>query len=335
MARLIGRVPQESEPLKALWKFVMEELPDWIYAVFEPEFVLESGKSLECDAVLFVPHMGVFVLDVNHAMGIRREDGIWKYTYRNGMTREVALERRMMDQRFVVRQYLKEHFFVTPLVYELQCYPYFQVDEETLRQTMTFDPDHMIFGEDFRSDLDFLKKLYRGKTAEEMRHATRGMYDDLSDKTALWIFRNWFGRVEEPKRPENPPMIFLSYNQKNQMRAEEIKAEFEKRGIFTWRAPEDVSIGGDYFPEEMEAIRTCTAFVILISPSSQISPEVRKEFDAARKMGKYIIMVLVDACDLVEPYASYVSHSQYRIMTEANDPAILDEIAEKIRELNG
>ena len=28
-------------------------------------------------------------------------------------------------------------------------------DIGTLRQTMTFDPDHMIFGEDFRSDLDW------------------------------------------------------------------------------------------------------------------------------------------------------------------------------------
>ena len=62
MARLIGEKP--SSGVSALvYDFVMKKLPDYIYAVFEPVFELGDERK-SCDLILFIPHMGVFILDI-------------------------------------------------------------------------------------------------------------------------------------------------------------------------------------------------------------------------------------------------------------------------------
>ena len=122
----------------------------------------------------------------------------------------------------------------------------------------------------------------------------------------------------------------MSYNKNNAIAAAEIKEALEYRGIFVWRAPEDVSIGEYYLPEEMDAIEKCDAFLILLSSSSQISKEVRKEFDKAKELGKKILPVWVEKCEQEEYYKSALSKYQYRLMTKP-DSQIINEIVQAVK----
>ena len=68
MARLIGQRPDESDyALNLMHQFVMEQLPDYICAsFFLPLVSKNTNVKYECDMILFIPHMGVFILDISH-----------------------------------------------------------------------------------------------------------------------------------------------------------------------------------------------------------------------------------------------------------------------------
>ena len=67
MARLIGQRPDESDyALNLMHQFVMEQLPDYICAsFFLPLVSKNTNVKYECDMILFIPHMGVFILDIS------------------------------------------------------------------------------------------------------------------------------------------------------------------------------------------------------------------------------------------------------------------------------
>ena len=130
---------------------------------------------------------------------------------------------------------------------------------------------------------------------------------------------------------EKPPFLFLSYNQFNATVAQEIKEELEHRGIFVWRAPEDVSIGEHYLPEEMDAIEQCDAFMILLSSTSQVSKEVRIEFEKAVELNRKILPIWIEDCKQEEYYVKALAKYQYRLMTKP-DAAILNEITKVVKD---
>ena len=115
--------------------------------------------------------------------------------------------------------------------------------------------------------------------------------------------------------------------------AMEIKADLEQRGIFTWRAPEDVPLSKDYLTKEMKAIEDCDAFLLLLSSASQESlgnGGVRDEFEKAVENGKTIIPIKIEDFDVNEYYTKALSHIQYRVMTKL-DPEVMSEIEYQIR----
>ena len=334
MARLMGRMPS-TEGEQFVYDFAMKSLPDYIYVTFAAALDTPRGK-LECDALLLVPHLGVIAMEIRSGKMISRKDGRWQIHDRNGAVRAWNPKLNLERYHFAILSYLKEKFEVSPFVYDILALPY--CSEMNMHQYCSADdpcPDQFFFWEDFADGDRFLLKLHQScmrrkiLISEEARE--KYLLCDLTDIMAHNIFCFWETGMKMPERPTRPPFVFLSYNQNNSLVAKEIKEQLEKRGIFVWRAPEDVPLGKYYLPTEMSAIGQCDAFLILLSRPAQESDEVRKEFDKARELGKTILPIKVENCELTEYYQDALREYQYSLMVKP-DAALMEEIVRRVME---
>ncbi len=265
--------------------------------------------------MLIVPHMGVYIMVV--------KDDADKLS-----SQDYDLLNRYRD---AVRDHLREKFLVTPFVNVMVCMPtYRNSDFINSNHDPLINSDTIIFDDDIADSKVFMSKLLKGKNYSENKYARTMMLDDINDFMAHNISFYWDTGIKELERPERPPLVFLSYNRLNQTFAEEIKCELELRGIFVWRAPEDVPISTDYKKTETEAIINCDYFVIMISTSSQLSEEVKYEFDKALEVNKSILPVWVDDCETNEYYKAKLGQFTYRKMTKI-EPVIMDDIEQLIK----
>ena len=332
MARIIGERPKDMA-MMTVWNFIQRELPDYVYGVISPVFSNKNSET-ECDFALFIPHMGVFLLDVNNPSEIVYEEGQFFSVYGyNKRPFAAEMERkRMLDRRNRVRQYLHDNYHFDPLVFEMTGFPLSKISEEMKKEMgRVLDTNHVLFREDFENGSDFLVKIYR-KSLEVM-YGNREPFSEMMDEMAYLLFSRWGVGLPDPPRPDKPPMVFMSYNRNSQIRAWEIKYELEKRNLFVWRAPEDVAVSTDYKILETQAIKQCDAFLLLLTSKAMESDEVRYEFETAKHYGKTIIPIVIEDTEITDYYKKQLSHIQYRTMI-VNDANVFDEIEKLIKKKN-
>ena len=331
MAKLIGSVPEGlTVTEESVYRFLQEELPDYISIGFQMDF-----DGAVADVVLLDPHIGIFVLEVRSGTALSYQEGRYQITYPNGMTRPFE-PMRTRNLRYRVLAYMRKHFHISPLVYELNCFPMLDIPQE-IRSRMPELEAHFLFHEDFRNARAFLLKLFRFYTDASFLRGNGSredpvFFDDLDDETVSWITSSWGKELSLPERPERPPLVFLSYTSNNQAVAKQIQKELEKRDIFTWRFPMDIPIGEDYRLHETAAIEACDAFLILLSASSQTKDEVRYEFDTAMRLHKPVLPILLGEFDIDPYYQKALKRIEWRKITD-NDYSFILEIVEKVREL--
>lgn len=270
------------------------------------------GDEWICDCVLIIPHTGFFILDVQD------EENTPVELHRLGRYRRPVQER------------IKEKFLITPFVYEMLCLPS-KTRKDFINGDMSdgIDPDFIIFRDDLRNNSSLMLKLLAGKRNNESLYGIDSKTDDISDLMTHRMAFYWENGIAGTERPEKPPMVFLSYNTLNQSFAGEIKGDLENRGVFVWRAPEDVPISDYYKTVETEAIRKCNVFFILISTSSQKSEEVRYEFEKATEEKKPILPLWIDDCETNGYYEPLLN--QYRQMKKL-DFNTMSEIEQIVKE---
>ncbi len=78
-----------------------------------------------------------------------------------------------------------------------------------------------------------------------------------------------------------PRDVFISYSQSDREYALELTARLEAEGIGVWIAPRDVSPAADWAVEIIEALSGARVMVLLLSASSNVSPQVRREVERA------------------------------------------------------
>jgi TIR domain len=77
------------------------------------------------------------------------------------------------------------------------------------------------------------------------------------------------------------PSVFVSYSQPDRDCAFELVARVEAHGIPVWIAPRDVSPSADWAAEIIDAIAAARVMVLVLSASSNDSPQVRREVERA------------------------------------------------------
>ena len=307
----------EAELARRVYQFIKEELPDYVYAGLEVRLKDPvSGRQFALDLLLIIPHIGVFIMEIKVVEG----------------TISPSHLHNLAKYREAVRDHLRDKFLVTPFVNEMLCLPTFkQSDLNTDGLSDVIDPNFIFFEEDFANSFTFLSKLLKGKFNNEKMYQTKGMYDDITDFMAHNIYFYWETGILKPERPDRPPLIFLSFNRNNHSFSAEIKSDFESRGIFVWRAPEDVPISEYYKDVETDAIINCDAFVILISTPSLDSGEVRYEYEKAKEYNKRIIPILIEDRVLDDIFGDDPDTYQILKMTKL-DNTIMDGIEQKIKD---
>lgn len=329
MARIVNE-PQVSLSSREeiMVEFVKNRLPDYISVAITPRISI-----MEFDMLIFVPHMGIFILDIKSVTSFAFSDGIYRYLYNDGRSIEASGERRQMGlkrQVYALRDHLKEKFNITPLVYEFECFPMLSlkgIDQKMLPPD--FDTRHVITSDDLEDELGFLRKII-DCSINQRQYWAKEAYEDLSDKDVHDIFYFWETGLELPPRPERPPFVFLSYNRMNNEMSKDVQTILEDRHLFVWRAPKDVPAGRDYFLNEMEAIEECDLFLILLSSSAQESEEVRKEFEKAVELNKAIFPVWVEDIkdtDINDYYREHLAKYQYRVMRKIDYDVISEIVA--------
>lgn len=332
MARLIGNKPTHSGEIE-FYEFVMREIPDYVYVMFNAVVFSEPGRKIAADAILLVPHIGVFVVEIKGCAMLEYRDGVLNMYTRQGILFPHSYRPQMLSRlRDMTNEYILEKFHISPFVYEIHCFPNVVANSE-VKENMyqILGSELVLFKDDLVDSDDFLLRLQKCRVRMNHMVQDRNCYRDLTDAMAYNLYKYWDTGMEHPERPAKPPLVFLSYNQKNQNTAEEIKADLENRGIFVWRAPEDVPVGKYYLPEEMAAIEECDAFLILLSSSSQDSHEVKIEFEKAKSLDKFIIPVLIEEFDMNEFYTQALTQHQFKNLFKPNNET-MDEIESGIRE---
>lgn len=333
MARLIISEQKEeslSDFEKEVCSFLMRELPDYIFVFWEPE-IKNRRVKIDLDLLLLVPHMGIYVIKLLDASKRLQAVGSNSRLHIEDIVSKEDTSEARSNRKFV-KKYMRDKFNITPLVYDMIWIPNISLDDSKKVISDSYFSERILLKEDMKNFMRFLLKLQIAKVRMyEFYPPVWGQkYDDLTDTMAHNIFYYWKSGMPNPTRPEKPPLVFLSYNQMNQLVAGEIKANLEHRGIFVWRAPEDVPISADYIKVETDAIEQSDAFLILLSSSSQESEEVRYEFETAVQKNKMIIPIWIEKCEINRYFQKALAKYQYRIMLNP-DSQILDEVESVIR----
>ncbi len=75
--------------------------------------------------------------------------------------------------------------------------------------------------------------------------------------------------------------VFISYSQPDRECAFEMVGRLEARGIRCWIAPRDITPASDWAAEIIDAISSARAMILVLSASSNDSPQVRREVERA------------------------------------------------------
>jgi len=89
--------------------------------------------------------------------------------------------------------------------------------------------------------------------------------------------------------------VFVSYSQADRDCAYEIVARVEARGLAAWIAPRDVAPSADWAAEIVDAIAGARVMVLVLSASSNDSPQVRREVERAVSRQVRILPFRIDA----------------------------------------
>ncbi len=88
--------------------------------------------------------------------------------------------------------------------------------------------------------------------------------------------------------------VFISYSAKDKAIADAVCFALESRKIRCWIAPRDVRAGIPYAEALLEALDSSRIMVLLLSASSNTSPQVMREVERAASKGAYIVPVRIE-----------------------------------------
>lgn len=101
-----------------------------------------------------------------------------------------------------------------------------------------------------------------------------------------------FAREFEEAMREQPKHLFVSYSRRDAEYAQQLKEQMQHNGFEIW-IDEAIEHGDQWFNEINEAIKTCAAFLVIMTPESEQSEWVHKEILLAKRYDKPIFPLLL------------------------------------------
>ena len=88
--------------------------------------------------------------------------------------------------------------------------------------------------------------------------------------------------------------VFTSYSRRDTEVVDSIVAKMSQAGMSVWIDREAIKAGNTWRVQIVQAIDTCHAFVLMLSPNSAASDNVRKEIDLSQDSGRTIFAVMLE-----------------------------------------
>lgn len=126
--------------------------------------------------------------------------------------------------------------------------------------------------------------------------------------------------------------VFISYSTKDTDKANAVCDELEKNGVRCWIAPRDIPTGGNWAGSVVDAINKCETVVLLLSKSSNDSPDVGREINRACDHRRRIVNVRIENILPTGALEYYLSHSQWFDAFEGDFAGHLPQLAVAVQD---
>jgi hypothetical protein len=125
---------------------------------------------------------------------------------------------------------------------------------------------------------------------------------------------------------------FISYSRADSAFADKLSEDLEKRGIPVWIDRESIEGGAAWRASISKAIRSCCAFILILSPRSTQSGQVSKELSVAETHNRLIIPVVLEKCDIPPGMELQLAELQWISFAEHSYEAALERLTRVITE---
>ncbi len=101
--------------------------------------------------------------------------------------------------------------------------------------------------------------------------------------------------------------VFISYSKYNRQYADAICNYLEREGIRCWYAPRNIMPGRDWAGEIVRGIESCKIFVLVLSPNSNESEQVKREVNLSVNNRLTLINFIVENTEISKSLEYYLS----------------------------
>ena len=92
--------------------------------------------------------------------------------------------------------------------------------------------------------------------------------------------------------------VFISYSRKDTETVDRIANVIQGAGLDVWLDRHNIRAGNEWRVQIVQAIDTCDAFVLMLSPNSAASENVRKEIDLAQDSQRRLFVIMLEPVKL-------------------------------------
>lgn len=128
--------------------------------------------------------------------------------------------------------------------------------------------------------------------------------------------------------------VFISHSSEDRAVADEVCRYLEAQSIECWIAPRDERPGGEWAEGIVEAVETCKLLVVIVSPTSMTSQNVKTEIYMAVKRGRPVIPFRIADVRLWGGFEYYLGKIQW-IDAFPNVEEYFEDLTQGIRDLVG
>ena len=118
------------------------------------------------------------------------------------------------------------------------------------------------------------------------------------------------------------PEIFISYSSQDKAVASAVQQTLENASLECWIASRDITPGRKYAEAILDGIDQCKVFLLVLSASSNASPQVEMEVNRAASKNKIILSFRLDQGSLSKSLEYYLSSRHW--LEAANPPGEAD-----------
>src|SRR5688500_8535561 len=126
--------------------------------------------------------------------------------------------------------------------------------------------------------------------------------------------------------------IFTSYSRRDTETVDTIVGKMTQAGIHVWIDRADIKAGNTWRVQIVQAIDTCPGFVLMLSPNSAASDNVRKEIDLSQDSGRTIFAVMLEPTKLPAEIRYQLAGLQFIDVQMLGRDEAVDRLIETVRE---